>query len=406
MSFVCRAGGQRLLLAAVAVLVLVLVVLVRVPVASPRLAVSQENLLRSVAPSAAAAEPRQPADGQLSSAAGDQLSSAADSLRSACSQLGEGAAGVPPDVRHVMRWVCEHVGGAIPKRLDPIGCNKAVRYHPIGRLGNLMGLYAIIYSFGRLYGSTGYVEGAMWATLHKYFPNITLQSLKDAPAGAKWEDITYQQAPAKLECQPGEGGEPRFFRITNYPDRNGIDVFHPFYDDIRTEFRFSEELQRKAQEFLWYARGNRSSVTFIGFHVRRTDYQAYIHKAYNSSLPDDLYFNKTLTYYRERFPDALFIVCSDDLNYVAKQMKAKQNDDIVIAGNRDIGDPGRDMALLSACNHSVVTVGTYGFWGAYLAGGTVLVPEQQTHLSMGDRHAPLLEIQLAGADNWISMRRR
>ena len=187
--------------------------------------------------------------------------------------------------------------------------------------------------------------------------------------------------------------------------RNGIDVFHPFKADMRREFTFAAALQDEAQEFLRHARGNRSSVTFIGFHVRRTDFEAYVRKKYGRTLPDVEYFDRALAYYRERFADALFIVCSDDLDFVTERLRVKQNDDIVIAGNRDIGDPGRDMALLSACNHSVVTVGTYGFWGAYLAGGTVLAPEKQTHMSMGDRHAPLLEIQLAGADNWVALRR-
>ncbi|XP_043229859.1 galactoside alpha-(1,2)-fucosyltransferase 2-like [Amphibalanus amphitrite] len=428
---VCRSSGQRLLLAVAAVLVLVLVLLVAQPrlgpVGSPRPAVGQWQMTvertevnakdGAVAPAQPEAVPTQPeavpTQPRAVAAQPDYAkdpeprtavnASAADSLRGACDRLRASVTGLAPDVRQVMRWVCEQVGGALPRELDTMGCNKAVMYHPIGRLGNLMGLYAIVYSFSRMYGTTGYVESHMWSTLHKYFPDISLQS---APNDTKWKDITYQQAPSKLECQPGEGTESRFYRITNYPDRNGIDVFHPFYDEIRREFRFSDALQKQAQEFLWHARGNRSSVTYIGFHVRRTDYQAYIKKQYNSTLPDDLYFNKTLTYYRQRFSDALFIVCSDDLNYVAKQMNAKQNDDIVIAGNRNIGDPGRDMALLSACNHSVVTVGTYGFWGAYLAGGTVLVPERQTHLSRGDRHAPLLEIQLAGATNWVPMRRR
>ena len=329
--------------------------------------------------------------------------SAVETLIQLCQEVSVTRGGLSPELRQTMVDVCLQLGHSAPPSTQTNSCGKAITYDAIGRLGNLMGLYAIVFSMGRMYGATGYVESGMWSTLHKYFPHITLKSTADAPHDAKWEDISYQQAQAKLECRPGDGVQPRFFRITNYPDRNGIDVFHPFYDDIKREFRFSDALQRQAQEFLHYARGNRSSVTYIGFHVRRTDYQAYINKTYNGTLPDDVYFNKTMSYYRERFSDALFIVCSDDLNYVAKQMDAKQHDDIVIAGNRNIGDPGRDMALLSACNHSVVTVGTYGFWGAYLAGGTVLVPDEKAHLSRADGRVPLLVVQNAGATNWVTL---
>ncbi|XP_037080919.1 galactoside alpha-(1,2)-fucosyltransferase 2-like [Pollicipes pollicipes] len=330
-------------------------------------------------------------------------STAESELLDVCARLRRHAVGLVPEVWDVMRWVCRKIGADVPPELGGAGCNKSLVYTPIGRLGNLMGLYAIVYSYGRMFGATGYVEDGMRGTLKRYFPNISLPPMSKVPDAA-WELITYQQAEEKLACPPeDDGAKPRFFRISNYPDRNGIDVFHPYHEEIVKEFTFTTAMQKQAQEFLRYAKGNRSSVTYIGFHVRRTDYERYIRKQYQESLPDEVYFNKTLSYYRARFADALFIVCSDDLTHVAKVLKG-HGDDIVIAGNRNIGDPGRDMALLSACNHSIVTVGTYGFWGAYLAGGTVLVPEAQTHLSRGDRHTPLLEIQLAGATNWIAVR--
>lgn len=36
--------------------------------------------------------------------------------------------------------------------------------------------------------------------------------------------------------------------------------------------------------------------------------------------------------------------------------------------------PELDLAVLAACNHSIMTLGTFGFWGSYLAGGEVLYP--------------------------------
>ncbi|KAF0304659.1 Galactoside 2-alpha-L-fucosyltransferase 2 [Amphibalanus amphitrite] len=299
--------------------------------------------------------------------------------------------------------VCGQLGHSTPPA-QPTGCRKAISYDAIGRLGNLMGLYAIIYSLGRSYGATGYVESGMWGTLHKYFPGISLKSVELAPQDAVWEDITYQEVHRKLECQPGENNaEPSYYRIMDWPARNGIDVFHPFRAELRHEFTFAAALQDEAQTFLRSARGNRTSATYIGFHVRRTDFEAYVRKKYGRTLPDVEYFERTLTYYRERFSDALFIVCSDDIDFVTERLNAKQNDDILIAGNRDISDPGRDMALLSACNHSVVTVGTYGFWGAYLAGGTVLAPDEKAHLSRADGSVPLMVVQKAGATNWVML---
>ena len=47
---------------------------------------------------------------------------------------------------------------------------------------------------------------------------------------------------------------------------------------------------------------------------------------------------------------------------------------VLPAGNSDVGAPGADLALLAACNHLVVTHGTFSFWAAYLAGGEVVAP--------------------------------
>ena len=35
-------------------------------------------------------------------------------------------------------------------------------------------------------------------------------------------------------------------------------------------------------------------------------------------------------------------------------------------------DVGEDLALLAACNHSIISYGTFGMWAALLAGGEVL----------------------------------
>jgi galactoside 2-L-fucosyltransferase 1/2 len=53
--------------------------------------------------------------------------------------------------------------------------------------------------------------------------------------------------------------------------------------------------------------------------------------------------------------------------------------------------PAEHMALLAACNHSVVTTGSFGWWAAFLAGGTVVYdksfPRQNSLLSYHYTHA-------------------
>ena len=43
-----------------------------------------------------------------------------------------------------------------------------------------------------------------------------------------------------------------------------------------------------------------------------------------------------------------------------------------LAAADDIGD---DLALLAACNHTIMSYGTFGQWAALLAGGRVVISE-------------------------------
>ena len=103
------------------------------------------------------------------------------------------------------------------------------------------------------------------------------------------------------------------------------------------------------------------------------------------------YFKEATAHFLEDFPDnqIYFVAVSDDLAWVLKHLGTIPG--LVVAGShgeegedrldpvgknhmdpqhRDHLDPvGRDLALLAACNHTIVSQGMYGAWGAFLAGG-------------------------------------
>ncbi len=39
---------------------------------------------------------------------------------------------------------------------------------------------------------------------------------------------------------------------------------------------------------------------------------------------------------------------------------------------------GIDLALLSLANHSIISYGTFGMWGAFLSGGTITMPQSHS----------------------------
>ena len=178
------------------------------------------------------------------------------------------------------------------------------------------------------------------------------------------------------------------------------------------------EFKQDADEKLSRIRSGDTSgkeLLFVGLHVRRGDYVEFgrqvlnekkrwwqqngAHQVLGEEEMDPGYFIEATNHFREDFPDnqIYFVAVSDDLAWVVKHLGKITG--LVVAGShgqdqedhldpvgkdhvdtvgrdhlnpvgRDHLDPvGRDLALLAACNHTIVSQGMYGAWGAFLAGG-------------------------------------
>ena len=105
-------------------------------------------------------------------------------------------------------------------------------------------------------------------------------------------------------------------------------------------------------------------------------------------------------YIKEKFRNtALFMIVSDDLTWAREHLN---RDDVAFVGNFQVApkdlihpfsysdDIGEDLSLLAACNHTIMSFGTYGLWGALLAGGQVVLPKQIMEVKEG------LELKDAG----------
>nr|XP_053632759.1 galactoside alpha-(1,2)-fucosyltransferase 1-like [Cherax quadricarinatus] len=125
---------------------------------------------------------------------------------------------------------------------------------------------------------------------------------------------------------------------------------------------FLKEIFTKAQ--------NESHVppVLVGIHVRRTDYVDFI-RNYEGRLPGEAYFRRAMQYFRDKFRRVIFVVASDGTQYATE--KFAHYPDVTFS-------PGTtwqvDLATLASCNHSIISLGSYGFWTGYLTGGQVLYP--------------------------------
>ena len=83
------------------------------------------------------------------------------------------------------------------------------------------------------------------------------------------------------------------------------------------------------------------------------------------------YFEDAVAYFKEEYGDSLmdynnvvFVYISDDMKWGRRKLK-KLGENIFYVGCGDGDNPdciGKDFALLSSCNHTITTHGTFGHW--------------------------------------------
>lgn len=90
-----------------------------------------------------------------------------------------------------------------------------------------------------------------------------------------------------------------------------------------------------------------------------------------------------MDYFKEKFKNVLFVVVSDDPGWCKKTFSDRK--DVVVVSKSVV----QDIALLASCNHSIIDYGTFGTWGALLAGGET-VYYNLTSKSIASRTGKLL----------------
>ena len=174
--------------------------------------------------------------------------------------------------------------------------------------------------------------------------------------------------------------------------------FSDVVEDLRYEFRFRDEILYTAKGFHQAkvdAKLGQTDLIKVGVHVRRGDVtlpEAYA-KGYTTA--NELYLLRAMEYFRQLYKNVGFVVASDDIRWCKEKL---QGDDVVFSEGLS---SAVDLSVLSLCNHTVMTTGTFGWWASYLAGGTVI------YYKNWPRHKSPLEAYVKKEDyflpDWIPM---
>ena len=130
----------------------------------------------------------------------------------------------------------------------------------------------------------------------------------------------------------------------------------PLLSEVRKIFKFKEHIVEESQRLLHNASKGVKNITYVGVHVRRTDYIAYLKRKYDTSPVKPNYFRRQMNVFWNNYKTIIFVVVSDDPKWCERELNG---DDVVVMRNKS---PEQDLAIMAACNHSIIDYGTYGMW--------------------------------------------
>ncbi len=148
--------------------------------------------------------------------------------------------------------------------------------------------------------------------------------------------------------------------------------FENVKDELRdSHFVFQEHILDRAKKFFQTALPSdlqSNSVVRVGIHIRRGDMTKPDKVNFGYTVADKPYVEEAMKYFRDRFTRLVFIVVSENHQWFKQEIGDSSSIPDVIFSTQT--EPAVDLAILSLCNHTIITVGSFGWWGAWLANGT------------------------------------
>ncbi len=234
-----------------------------------------------------------------------------------------------------------------------------------GRLGNKMGIHAVSLGLAQINGYKLVMEKSMALELRRYF-DLSTPEMDQNSKNQSWKVIKVKD----YMLEEYRHWEYSYVQIDDYA--NSWTFFLHIRPIIRKEFTFTKALEDEAQRILREISNKiKRNATYVGVHVRRGDKLEVMSQEWKGVTGDRKYLEDAMGTFRTRYNDSVFVVASDDKKWCEENINSSRGD-VYIVSNPDQSSPGQDMATLVACNHTIMTIGTFGFWASYLCGGDVI----------------------------------
>ena len=279
---------------------------------------------------------------------------------------------------------------------------------PPGRAGNSLFAFASLFGIAdlndfqpQLYGVACYLYTSVFKS-----PVVCNESLSNTTCTPYLEELpgVYSSGASKISTKQPNRTTP--VRLQGY--FQSWKYFAHSLDRIISQFQFRDHvLSRVSTFFQEHVRvrdpvtglGSVDDVRLIGVHVRRGDMASTEAEFHGYVAAPPAYIHNAMLYFEEMYgkTSIIFVIASDEIDWCKEHVNIRQRR-AIFSGNFTTAE---DLALLSMCDDVIITSGTYGWWGAYLAGGKTIYYNQ--YPLMGSRLSSLMSTRDYYPSGWVGL---
>lgn len=170
------------------------------------------------------------------------------------------------------------------------------------------------------------------------------------------------------------------------------------YIICKNRFYFVPNVWRRKASRVCFNTNNNKTITLVGIHVRRGDMLRSPHPQMGFQTASKRYLERSVDWYSKKYKNIIFILASNGMNWSKKNIPPNVSV-LYLEGN----SLPVDMAILALCDHFISTVGTFGWWIAWLAGGNVTYYKWPARENSIFREAFDAEYKSFFYPNWVGL---
>ncbi|KAK7106146.1 hypothetical protein V1264_017436 [Littorina saxatilis] len=144
--------------------------------------------------------------------------------------------------------------------------------------------------------------------------------------------------------------------------------FEPCKAEVLEIFKFKKKYVEEANTIIGDLRKQLPNKVLVGVHIRMEDHTSERATRNGKQIAPPEYFIRAMTYFKNRFHDVRFVVITSSQEWWLSNVT--RSDDVVFHNRTQ---PAVDMEILSRLDHIIVSVGTFGWWAAYMNNGVVVI---------------------------------